>query len=84
MLELVAISDDLHNVAGVADCKLRSNLSCSYTAKQLAENINTILEQYGHCGDKWTIGRRSHESYINALKQFRKFALVQRFGGANA
>ena len=56
----------------------------NYTAKQLADNINTILEQYGHRGDKWTIGRRSHESYINALKQFRKFALVQRFGGANA
>ena len=56
----------------------------SYTAKQLADNINTILEQYGHRGDKWTIGRRSHESYINALKQFRKFALVQRFGGVNA
>ena len=54
------------------------------TAKQLAENINTILEQYGHRGDKWIIGRRSHESYINALKQFRKFVLVQRFGGANA
>ena len=34
----------------------------NYTAKQLADNINTILEQYGHCGDKWTIGRRSHES----------------------
>ena len=56
----------------------------NYTAKQLADNINTILEQYGHRGDKWTIGRRSHESYINSLKQFRKFVLVQRFGGANA
>lgn len=49
----------------------------NYTVKQLADNINTILEQYGHCGQKWTIGRRSHESYINALKQFRKFVLVQ-------
>ena len=49
----------------------------NYTVKQLADNINTILEQYGDCGQKWTIGRRSHESYINALKQFRKFVLVQ-------
>ena len=49
----------------------------NYTVKQLADNINTILEQYGHCGQKWTIGRRSHESYINALKQFAKFALAQ-------
>ena len=47
------------------------------TIKQLAENINTILKQYGHYGKKWTIGRRSHESYINALKQFAKFALAQ-------
>ena len=49
----------------------------NYTAKQLADNINTILEQYGYYGKKWTIGRRSHESYINALKQFAKFALAQ-------
>ena len=47
------------------------------TIKQLAENINTILKQYGHYGKKWTIGRWSHESYINALKQFAKFALAQ-------
>ena len=56
----------------------------NYTVKQLADNINTILEQYDPKGEKWTIGRRSHESYINALKQFRKFVLVQRFGGVNA
>ena len=49
----------------------------NYTVKQLADNINTILEQYGYYGKKWTIGRRSHESYINALKQFAKFALAQ-------
>lgn len=49
----------------------------NYTAKQLADNINTILKQYGHRGQKWIIGRRSHESYINALKQFAKFALAQ-------
>ena len=56
----------------------------NYTAKQLADNITTVLKQYDKTGDKWMIGKRSHESYINALKQFRKFVLVQRVGGANA
>lgn len=56
----------------------------NYTAKQLADNINTILEQYGPKGEKWTTGRRSHHSYFQALRHFRKFILVQRFGGANA
>ena len=59
---------------------LRENI----TEEQLADNITNILKQYDKTGDKWMIGKRSHESYINALKQFRKFALVQRFGGANA
>lgn len=54
------------------------------TIEQLATDINKYIELYGKSGDKWCVGRRSHESYINALKQFRKFVLVQRFGGANA
>lgn len=54
------------------------------TIEQLSADINKYLEQYDRLGDKWTIGRRSHESYINALRQFRKFLLLQRFGGANA
>ena len=54
------------------------------TEQQLIENITIILKQYDKAGEKWCIGRRSHESYINALKQFRKFLLIQRFGGANA
>ena len=55
-----------------------------FTEQQLEECISTVLKQYDKSGDKWCVGRRSHESYINALKQFRKFALVQRFGGVNA
>ena len=54
------------------------------TEQQPADNITTVLKQYDKSGDKWCVGHRSHESYINALKQFRKFVLVQRFGGANA
>ena len=54
------------------------------TIDNLAENITTILKQYDKAGEKWCIGRRSHESYINALRNFRKFMLIQRFGGANA
>ena len=48
--------------------------------QQLADNISNILKQYDKSGEKWSIGSRSHESYINALRQFRKFVLVQRFG----
>ena len=54
------------------------------TIEQLSTDINKYLEQYDRLGDKWTIGRRSHESYLNALRQFRKFLLLQRFGGVNA
>ena len=54
------------------------------TEQQLADNITNILKQYDKSGEKWSVGRLSHESYINALKQFRKFILVQRFGGQNA
>ena len=53
------------------------------TLEELSSDIQKYLEEYGRQGQKWIVGRRSHESYINALKQFRKFVLVQRFGGAN-
>ena len=53
------------------------------TLETLSSEIQKYLEEYGRQGQKWIVGRRSHESYINALKQFRKFVLVQRFGGAN-
>lgn len=54
------------------------------TLETLSSEIQKYLEEYGRQGQKWCVGRRSHESYINALKQFRKFVLVQRFGGSNA
>lgn len=54
------------------------------TIEQLSTNINKYIELYGKSGEKWSVGRRSHESYINALKHFRKFILVSRFGGQNA
>lgn len=53
------------------------------TLETLSSEIQKYLEEYGRQGQKWIIGKKSHESYINALKQFRKFVLVQRFGGAN-
>ena len=52
------------------------------TLEKLSADISKYLELYGKTGLKWVIGRRSHESYINALKQFRKFVLVSRFDGA--
>ena len=54
------------------------------TEEQLSTQINEYLKLYGMNGEKWSEGRRSHQSYINALRQFRKFVLVQRFGGTNA
>ena len=54
------------------------------TLDVLSSQIQTLICEYGRQGQKWCIGRRSHESYINALKQFRKFLLLQRFGGSNA
>ena len=53
------------------------------TLEKLSADITKYLELYGKTGLKWCIGRKSHESYINALKQFRKFVLVSRFDGVN-
>ena len=50
------------------------------TIEQLSANINKYVELYGKSGEKWSTGKRSHESVINSLKQFRKFVLVSRFG----
>ena len=75
------------NPSSALDYRWRLKQVClreGMTAEQLADNITTVLKQYDKTGDKWMIGKRSHESYINALKQFRKFVLVQRFGGVNA
>ena len=53
------------------------------TEQQLADHINEYLKQYSINGEKWDISKRSHQSYWNALKNFRKFVLISRFGGAN-
>ena len=47
----------------------------------LSMNINKYIELYGKGGEKWSVGRRSHESVINALKHFRSYCLLARFGG---
>lgn len=49
--------------------------------EKLSADIAKYLELYGPKGEKWTTGRRSHHSYFQALRHFRKFILVQRFGG---
>ena len=70
----------------VIDYAWRINKICKcegITIEQLSSNINKYLELYGRLGEKWSTGRRSHVSYWNALKHFRKFILVSRFEGAN-
>ena len=50
------------------------------TLDELSNNIQKYIALYGRDGEKWCIGRKSHQSYINALRQFRKFVLISRFG----
>lgn len=49
------------------------------TVEKLATDISKYLQEYSISGNKSDIGRRSHFSYYYALRQFRKFVLIQRF-----
>ena len=53
------------------------------TLEEFSNNIQKYMELYKRNGERWNLSKRSHESYYNAIKNFRKFILVQRFGGAN-
>ena len=54
------------------------------TLEEFSNNIQKYMELYKRNGERWNLSKRSHESYYNALKNFRKFILVSRFGGQNA
>lgn len=67
----------------VIDYAWRINKICKkegITEQQLADHINEYLKQYSMNGEKWDISKRSHQSYWNALRNFRKFVLISRFG----
>lgn len=49
------------------------------TLEELSNNIQKYMELYKRNGERWNLSKRSHESYYNAIKNFRKFVLVQRF-----
>lgn len=69
------------NPSSALDYVWRLNRIClieGMTEQQLADNINAVLERYGRSGEQWCIGKRSHESYLNALRQFKKFISIQR------
>ena len=54
------------------------------TLDDLSKNIQKYMELYKPGADRWnTISSRSHQSYWNALRNYRKFVLVSRFGGVN-
>ena len=53
------------------------------TLEELSNNIQKYTDLYKRNGERWSLSRRSHESYYNAIKNFRKFILVSRFGGQN-
>ena len=40
---------------------------------ELKENISSIILKYDICGEKETIGVKSHKTVINALKRFEDF-----------
>ena len=67
----------------VFDYSFRIGLLCKregISEQQLAEHINEYVKLYSKNGEKWNISKRSHQSYWNALRNFRKFVLIQRFG----
>ena len=43
----------------------------------LAANLNIIIPQYEIGGEKFGVGRRSHTSFIQALRYFRVFVREQ-------
>lgn len=43
------------------------------TVKGLAENIDFFIDKYGPTGNESEFGRKSHNSYINALRRFGEF-----------
>ena len=42
---------------------------------ELANRINKILQEYEKDGEKSSLGKRSHDSVLNALRWFCKFTL---------
>ena len=71
----------------VFDYVWRINKICEkekITLDELSKNIQKYMELYKPGADRWnTISSRSHQSYWNALRNYRKFVLVSRFGGVN-
>lgn len=47
------------------------------TINQLAENIRFYVERYDTYGSEEDFGRRSHNSFICALKRFQEFCAIE-------
>ena len=43
--------------------------------QQLADNIQTVLEEYDIGGIKEELGKKSHNAVINALRRFSEFTM---------
>lgn len=64
------------NPSTVYDYGKRINKICErerISIEQLANNINVYVEKYGTLGSDAEFGKRSHSSFINALKRFEEF-----------
>lgn len=65
------------NRSTVLDYLFRINKICQeegLTWVMLSNNIDLILPLYETGGEKHQFGKRSHESVLNALRNFKKFA----------
>ena len=69
------------NPSSAIDYRWRLEKIClreGMTEQQLGDHIDAILARYGRSGEQYVIGKQSHESYLNALRQFKKFISIQR------
>lgn len=45
--------------------------------QKIVNNIDFLLHEYGECGKKAELGKKSHNAVICALKRFKEFLLDQ-------
>lgn len=65
-----------HNASTVIDYTKRIKKICqkeNISIEKLANNIGDYVYKYGSLGSETEFGKRSHSSYINALKRFEEF-----------
>jgi len=65
------------NPSTVYDYIKRINKICErerISTKQLADNIDDYVKKYDTFGSEEEFGKKSHSSFINALKRFKEYS----------